>query len=374
MIRILLYLFKPFYIGTLILGWISGYLFSEFYDIRKGKKTIAFIFFLMTFLALFFKRQRPYLMSSQSVREIVVFASYTWIGIVLIIFFVSILFALFFKYAEKHNKHIPPTVKKMLPLSIVIILVSIASYCGLKQPVLHHIEIVSEYMPDSLDGYRIVQLGDIHLDSVARMNRFRRSIPLINSVGADIVLMTGDIIDPGIDTSEASDGFFNAIEAKDGIYTCLGNHESYYDARGDSQALLRRMGLKILHNESMDLPLFRLTGIGDIGTEELQASYVAGLVGRQNDNNKPEIVLSHQPKYYKEIAKKKPLLVLSGHTHAGQIFPFSLYTKLLFPYFYGHYVIDDTHFYVTSGVFGWGPRMRLLSSSEIPVITLRKKQ
>ena len=348
-------------------------MFSGFYGIKKGKKAIAIIFFFMTFLALFFKRQRPYLISSQTVREIVAFASYTWIGAVLIISLVSVLFALFFKYAEKHNKHIPAAAKKILPLSIIILLLSLASYSGLKQPVLRHIEIVSEYVPDNLDGYKIVQLSDIHLDSVARMNRFREIIPVINSAEADIVLITGDILDPGLDTSEAADGFFSAIEPKDGIYACLGNHESYYDMEADSQALLRRMGLKILHNESIDLPLFRLTGIGDIGTEELESDYVAGLIGRQNDNNLPEIVLSHQPKYYKEIAKRKPLLVLSGHTHAGQIFPFSLYTKMLFPYLYGHYVIDGTHFYVSSGVFGWGPRMRLLSSSEIPVITLRKK-
>ena len=70
-----------------------------------------------------------------------------------------------------------------------------------------------------------------------------------------------------------------------------------------------------------------------------------------------EIVVSHQPLYYSELAEAGAALVLSGHTHKGQIFPFHLMVRAAYKYFYGLYKIKDTYFYVSAGAGTWGPLM-----------------
>ena len=152
------------------------------------------------------------------------------------------------------------------------------------------------------------------------------------------------------------------------MYGSLGNHEYYY---GLDRAIgcYGDFGIKLLKNSAADLGVLELIGLGDTRTGDLSASDVYKILGK-NKSAKFTLIMSHQPPYYKEIAETGNYFVLSGYTHRGQIFPFSLFTRLFYPYLYGLYRIKDSAFYVSSGAGIWGPPLRWLAPAEIPVITL----
>ncbi len=360
-----------FFIGYTSLAVVSAIMLSYIFQAKRKTYSLLSIAALMTMLAArFFRRPRPDLFHSVPVSEIVSFTAYFLIGSVLIISLILTICAVVYFVLDREKKQIRRPIRILIPFALCLLCVSFALYGGLRHPAPKYLEIHSQYIPESLDGYRIVQLSDIHLDSRMKMRHFRKTVDIINSLNPDLVLITGDVIDPGVDTSSNSDGFFSAIKARDGVYASMGNHEVYYSVLANPAQILRRMGLNVLDNESVNLERLRITGIGDIYAEKIPTKKVMSLIG--NDASMPEIVMTHRPILYEEIAKKRPLLVLSGHTHRGQIFPFSLIVKLVNRYFYGYYRIADTHFYVTSGTDAWGPRMRFLAPSEIPVITLKK--
>ena len=301
-------------------------------------------------------------------REAMSFAGFAWVGGVLIVASVFALMSLFFFILRKCSVSVPEAYQVWLPIAAVLLCLFSAFYNGFRTPSLRHIEIAAAKLPIELDGYKIVLLSDLHLDSQSKMRSFSRIIEIANAQQPDIVLITGDLIDPGFDISQA-DGFFSGFKAKEGVYASLGNHE-YYFGMEEAIELFRRAGLRLLHNSSEDLPSgIRLTGIGDVRMERLSAEEAASFAGKKQ--GAPEILLSHEPVYYKEFAARGIMLGLSGHTHRGQIFPFHLPTRIAYRYFYGHYSAGGAEFYVTSGTGSWGPRMRFLAPPEIPVITLR---
>ncbi|MBI5622401.1 MAG: hypothetical protein HY924_01345 [Elusimicrobia bacterium] len=114
----------------------------------------------------------------------------------------------------------------------------------------------------------------------------------------------------------------------------------------------------------------QVAGIDDIMAARLTREEVAGVISKL-DPAKPSILLSHQPRLVDLAAEKGVGLMLSGHTHQGQIFPFGLVVRLSYRYFYGLYRRGAMSLYVTSGAGHWGPPMRFLTRSEIAVIVLR---
>ncbi len=90
------------------------------------------------------------------------------------------------------------------------------------------------------------------------------------------------------------------------------------------------------------------------------------------DKSKPSILMYHVPTEIKAASESGISLLLSGHTHKGQFFPFTILGRLVFPYFNGIYNYEDTQVYVSQGTGTWGPPMRLGSRSEITLIKLKK--
>jgi hypothetical protein len=105
-----------------------------------------------------------------------------------------------------------------------------------------------------------------------------------------------------------------------------------------------------------------------VGHSEAEVSAVLAKL----DPAEPALFLSHQPLYFEAAARARVGLMLSGHTHQGQVFPFGLIVRLVYPYFYGLYRLGASSLYVSSGTGQWGPPMRLFTRSEIVRFTLRR--
>ena len=183
----------------------------------------------------------------------------------------------------------------------------------------------------------------------------------------DLIVLTGDIADSGMG-GEARVGA--GLKAPQGVFAVMGNHEFYHGLE-DSARILQGMGARVLRNEDADLPCgIQLVGVDDIRTARVSRQEVSELFSRL-DPGKPSIFLSHQPLDFDLAAKAGVGLMLSGHTHQGQIWPFGLIVRLFYPRFHGLYEENKSWLYVTSGTGQWGPPMRLFTRAEIVRIQLR---
>ena len=218
----------------------------------------------------------------------------------------------------------------------------------------------------ALDKLKIVAVSDWHLGWGVDNKRLRKDIDRINAEKPDIILIAGDLIDNSITPviRQRADVELNRLYAPMGIYMVLGNHE-YISGINASIDFIRKTNIQLLRDSLVTLPCgIQLLGRDDrANRNRLQASDWANLV----DTARPVILLDHQPNHIEDAQKIKADIQISGHTHNGQVWPFSLVTKYLFELNYGYKKTGDTHYYVTSGIALWGPPFRIGTDSEIVV-------
>ncbi len=294
-------------------------------------------------------------------------AGYAWMGIIMLAAFIFACSDL----AALPLRRLPwfqPQVLANTTLALLALITAWGIYGGRKVPVIKEMTIPFKDLPPELDGLKIAQVSDMHIDSNWKLRQFSGIVDEINAVKPDLVLVTGDLIDPGIACATGLAELTGKIKSRLGLFGSLGNHEYYYGLER-SMDCYKAFGIKLLRNEAQVMGKLRLIGLGDIHTEHLTEADVKEQLKR-NSNGEFTIVMSHQPVFYPAIAAAGKYLVLSGHTHKGQIFPFHIFTKLFYNYFYGLYRINDSVFYVTSGAGTWGPPLRWLAPAEVPVITL----
>ena len=144
---------------------------------------------------------------------------------------------------------------------------------------------------------------------------------------------------------------------------CFGkNHQNHKEHLQD----LKSVGIKILENESLQLDGINMMGLSDNITNKSKIEYVEKLSQKDLFN----LLIVHKPSIWEKVSAKANLM-LSGHTHNGQIFPFNFIVKLKFPYIYGLYQRMNSYLYVSSGSATWGPKIRLGSNNEIVQIKLK---
>ncbi|NLO91982.1 MAG: metallophosphoesterase [Elusimicrobia bacterium] len=240
-----------------------------------------------------------------------------------------------------------------------------------KPPAFKHMELTVDSLPTELDGFTVVQLSDIHLSHTVHIEQVRETFARLASLEPDVYLFTGDVIDPGFPEEAEFQRICSGLKSRYGSYGVLGNHEYYYGV-GKALRFYEKSGIRPLRQETITLPCgMQLSGIDDIRESRMRMEELDQALSKL-DRNKPSIFLAHQPKQFERVAQAGASLILSGHTHDGQVFPFNLFVKLAFPkYYYGLHRLENTWIYITSGTFYWGPPMRFFSRSEIPVIKLR---
>ncbi|MCX5784798.1 MAG: metallophosphoesterase [Elusimicrobia bacterium] len=303
---------------------------------------------------------------------------YAWMGVIMAAAFVFACSDLAVLALRRTPGIISPDRLTQLTLAALFFILAWAFYGGFKIPDIKEITVPVKNLPPALEGFKIAQISDTHIDSAWKLRQFAEVVERINAASPDLVLITGDLIDPGLPSPERLGELTAKIKSRLGLFGSLGNHEYYY---GLDKAIdcYKAFGIKLLHNDYSDLSAgpfggkdLRLIGLGDIHNENLSETDVKNMLEKYK-TGKFTVVMCHQPLYYELMAETGDYLVLSGHTHKGQIFPFNIFTKAFYRYFYGLYRLKDSVFYVTSGAGTWGPPMRWLAPAEIPVLKLVKQ-
>jgi hypothetical protein len=206
----------------------------------------------------------------------------------------------------------------------------------------------------------------------------RRVVAATNRLRPDVVAITGDLVDGSVGMLERSVAPLAALQARYGVFFVTGNHE-YYSGAAAWVEHLRRLGIRVLRNERVEIgdrgASIDLAGIDDWRSAGMVPGHgpdlAAAIAGRDPDRSL--VLLAHQPRGVEAAAQAGVELQVSGHTHGGQIFPFTLATALVYPYLHGLYQVADgngSQIFVSRGTGFWGPPMRLGSPPEIAHIVL----
>ncbi|WP_394954014.1 metallophosphoesterase [uncultured Helicobacter sp.] len=220
----------------------------------------------------------------------------------------------------------------------------------------------------------IAMISDVHIGKMIQSEFVQGMVDTINALNADVVVIVGDLVDENIAFVKEFLRPLNELRSREGVYYVSGNHEYYHGIESIS-AFLKTLNLKVLENENIELESFNLAGVNDLAGLRF-GILPPDLRGAQSGLNpqKPSILLAHQPKFVRQNDVSAFDLVLCGHTHAGQVFPLSIFVWLDQHYIHGLYKLDSkTQLYVSSGVGFWGPAMRFLAPSEIVNLKLKPK-
>jgi len=249
-------------------------------------------------------------------------------------------------------------------------------------------------------GMKIVMAADLHLGAGGSEKRLPKIINAINDQKPDLICFAGDIFNDSyyaISNPEKASELFRSLRATHGVYACPGNHDAGKSAE-EMADFLQRSDVKLLSDE-FDIVNGQAVVLGRLdprpigGFKGLRRAAISELILKMNNeknitliNNKsapgqtklftvngnmPIIVIDHNPKSIHEYGNEVDL-VLSGHTHKGQLFPGNLVTKAIYTADYGHYQKEhgSPNLIVTSGAGTWGPPMRVGTNCEIVSISV----
>lgn len=211
--------------------------------------------------------------------------------------------------------------RQQTPLRQLAISLGEAARSALAEPFMLTIErreIFLRRLPGNLDGFRVVQLSDLHLGPLTSGDQLRRAIEVANNLNPDIIALTGDYISHERQYAAPCAEIVGRLRARCGVYAVLGNHDHWTDAALITD-LFRAEGIKVLINEGMRFEKngasFWLAGVDDtmVGLEDLPLA----LAGARHDEMK--LLLAHNPIILRRAARAGVDLVLSGHTHGGQV-------------------------------------------------------
>jgi len=236
------------------------------------------------------------------------------------------------------------------------------------------VRVVSDRLPPSVPRLRIAQITDLHLGLLHRNGKARDVAEIVARERPDLFVSTGDFVDGELDGIEGLAELLREIPAPRGKFAVLGNHE-YYAGIDRSIAFTRLAGFTVLRDEAVVVDnAVRLAGVDDpAGTRfgRTGGPSEASLLGKRPDG-RFTILLKHRPTIDPASAGTFDLQ-LSGHTHHGQIFPFRLFTRQVYPLLGGdHPVPGGGTLHVSRGTGTWGPPMRFLAPPEITVIEVER--
>ena len=227
-------------------------------------------------------------------------------------------------------------------------------------------------LPTLQKDLKMVMISDTHFGKNLNESFLKGIVERINSLNPDFVVIVGDFVD----TKPEDLGYISGInEIRADIYYALGNHEYYRGIDGILELLRQKTKLKILINDSFETEFLNIAAMADLaGLGRGNASLEPDINKTKAKLNlsKPSILLSHQPKSVLRYDVSNFDLVLSGHTHAGQVFPFGFLVKQNQGFLHGLYDLSEkTKLYVSSGAGFWGLSMRYLAKSEIVLFNLK---
>jgi len=245
------------------------------------------------------------------------------------------------------------------------------SAAALAGPRLREVEIPIEGLDPALHGFRIVQITDLHVGPTIKGSYVRRVVRMANALKADLAVLTGDLVDGSVARLGPHVAALSELQPAARRYFVLGNHECY---SGAAQWIehFRALGIDVLLNEYRVLPIgaakLVVGGVLDAATgQALRPDLAAG----EGEGDAFRLLLAHNPKIAPLAEQAGFDLQLSGHTHAGQFFPWTLAVRLVHaPHVSGLSRSGRMWVYVSAGTGSWGPPVRFGSQPELTLIRL----
>jgi predicted MPP superfamily phosphohydrolase len=258
-------------------------------------------------------------------------------------------------------------------IGVGLLLAVVAWIGGYVRPRTVELEVELSNLPASADGLVVAHLSDLHLGALIGEKRLRSVIEQIDSMDPDLVVVTGDLVDGDAGTVETMVPALTTMTAPLGVYSILGNHEIYAGPER-CRKLMRDSGFVVLDNVAAEVaPGLWVAGVPDSGrgpgTDGLGGALEAAF--SQVPEGAAVIYLQHAPGNEEATAGAGAGLMLNGHTHGGQIWPFHYMVLRAYPHIAGVRTIDRMTQVVSRGAGRWGAPMRLFAPSEIYRITLR---
>jgi predicted MPP superfamily phosphohydrolase len=258
-------------------------------------------------------------------------------------------------------------------IGVAVVLAVVAWIGGIVRPRTVELEVELPKLPAAADGLVVAQLTDLHLGALIGERRLRSVIEQIDGMKPEIVVVTGDLVDGDADTVETMIPALKTLTAPLGVYAILGNHEMYAGPER-CRDLMRASGFVVLDSAAAEImPGLWIAGVPDSGrgpgTDGLEGALETALAGVGEGD--AVIYLQHAPGNEEATAAAGVGLMLNGHTHGGQIWPFHYMVLRAYRHISGVHKIGNMIQVISRGAGRWGAPMRLFAPSEIYRITLR---
>lgn len=306
---------------------------------------------------------------------------YLWMAVLLLFLASSVLLEIYRLLVRATGLLLRAEVSRFLPSAGILFFIPVAAalaivgygFFAALDPRVERLEIRSAKIPKEMGRIRVVQISDVHVGLLVRGERLAVMLRKVREAAPDVLVCTGDLVDGQGDNLAKAAAQFREINPPLGKFAVTGNHE-FYAGIDQSLDFMAKSGFIILRGE-----IATVAGVIDLAGVDDPAIRLFSLyrklsdrevISRGGGSGRFTILLKHQP-LLEEDAPGAFDLQLSGHTHKGQIFPFSLVTRLVFPYHSGSFPLaNGALLHVSRGTGTWGPPVRFLSLPEITVIDI----
>lgn len=244
-------------------------------------------------------------------------------------------------------------------------------------PRVREVKVRIENLPTKLEGAKIAQISDLHVGPTIGLKYVQRVVRLVESVQPDLTVLTGDIVDGNIENFRGSIEPFSNLAPRGRVYFAPGNHEYYWDIHHWLKEF-SRLGIKNLLNQGEAVNVRGVKvwvgGVTDPagGQSALGGAPSAKKASQGSESTEFKLLLSHRPDIADQAKASGFDLQLSGHTHGGQFFPWTIVVKFFHKYVSGLFQDGSLHIYVSPGTGTWGPPIRVGTTPELTCITLER--
>src|SRR4029450_8583913 len=300
-------------------------------------------------------------------------AFFSWLLVLTLVRDVSLVISILLLSPQGQGTWIRSSAIGVMVLTPVITLVGF--YVARRVAPVVDVEVPLADLPPQLEGFTIAQISDIHVGPTIKRNFVEAIVERVNRLGADMVAITGDVVDGNVRDLAPHTEPLARLESRQGTGVVTGNHEYYSGAHAWIREL-RRLGTTVLLNEHVvldhDGAKLTIAGVTDYSAHHFDPAHRsdprAAAEGAPGDA--PKFLLAHQPRSAAVAAQAGYHLQLSGHTHGGQFWPWNLFVRLQQPFTAGLKRLGRMWVYISRGTGYWGPPMRFGVPSEITLIRL----
>ena len=264
-----------------------------------------------------------------------------------------------------------PSLRGVAVIAAVLLSI-IALVQGLRPPVVRNYEVRLPGLSRDLDGTVIVSMCDLHLGALLGGKWMSKRVAQVQAQRPDIIFLVGDIFEGHGRSIDELIPVMRGLSAPLGVWAVTGNHE-FYGGVDVFTKLMDRSGFHLLRDQWAEVaPGLVVAGVDDLTTRHRQGftgEHISkALEGRPSGAT---ILLSHTPWQMETAAREGVGLMLSGHTHGGQVWPFGYVVRIFYPLIEGRHDVSGMTVIVSRGTGTWGSRMRLWRRGEIIRMTLR---